>query len=278
MQRPHHFFARTLGAYVVGACLLSGCFTNASEDLRPCNASSDCLTGESCVALSEKGSGLWCLKVSGITAAVDTSVDTFDTFDTFDNFTEPPRGNYYFVRINDQSLNMGANPGADIDAVSITKAVDGSRHYAQRVEDYSPINVADISVVSILPDNILGEPTGFGLPFDPANAGADKECSLLDENYVSLGGVGGYIIVSFGEAYVENGDVVTVYEIGNCNGQGQGDPIEVQVSVASAADGEWVTVFVAVAGPCDVCCCERSALIGSPHNATTHDGRQAARF
>lgn len=157
--------------------------------------------------------------------------------------------NYYFVRVNDQSTNTGTNPGADLDAISITKGGSGERAYVTRVEEYKPVNEADISGVSILPDNILGAPTAFGTPFDPANAGSDKDCDLGDENFVALGGVGGYIIVSFGDAHVENGDTVTVYEIGNCNGNGKADPVEVQVSVSSNVDGNWVTLFSAAAGP-----------------------------
>ncbi len=157
--------------------------------------------------------------------------------------------NYYFVRVNDLSTNAGVNPGADIDAIQITKAKTGERAFVSRVEEYVPVNDADISDVSILPDNILGAPTAFGTPFDPAEAGSDKTCSLDDEHFVSLGGVGGYIIVSFGDAHVENGDAVTVYEIGNCNGEGVSDPVEVQVSVSSNVDGEWITVFSATEGP-----------------------------
>ena len=157
---------------------------------------------------------------------------------------------YFFLRINDRSTNTdGQNPGADIDAVSIFKSGTEERVYATRVEEYKPINEADISTASIIPDNILGPPTAFGTPFDPANAGADKDCDLSDEHFVSLGGMGGYIILSFGTAHVENGDIINVYEIGNCNGEGQTDPIEVQVSVASHVDGNWETVFSAAAGP-----------------------------
>lgn len=157
---------------------------------------------------------------------------------------------YFFLRINDRSTNTeGQNPGADIDAVSIVKSGTEERFYATRVEDYKPNNEADISTVSIIPDNILGPPTAFGTPFNPANAGPDKDCSLSETHFVSLGGVGGYIIVSFGNEHVENGDIINVYEIGNCNGEGQPDPIEVQVSVASHVDGNWITVFNAAAGP-----------------------------
>lgn len=156
---------------------------------------------------------------------------------------------YYFVRVNDQSTNAGVNPGADIDAITITKSTTGRRASVSRVEEYRPVNTADISRVSMQPDNIVGDPTAFGTPFDPEQVGPDKECSLDDEHFVSLGGVGGYIIVSFGADHVETGDTITVYEIGNCNKQGASDPIEVQVSVSSAVDGEWITVFFGTEGP-----------------------------
>lgn len=182
-------------------------------------------------------------------STTNTSTDTGSSSgDTDTNVT--PVNNYYFVRINDKSPNIsGSNPGADVDAVSITKSGTGRRAYASRVEQYEPINTADIAAASAVPDNILGEPTAFGVPFDPNNAGSDKECSLADANFVALGGDGGYIIVSFGDDHVENGDVVTVYEIGNCDGEGTADPLQVQVSVASSADGNWITVFDAALGP-----------------------------
>lgn len=154
--------------------------------------------------------------------------------------------NYYFVRVNDQSTNTGnTNPGADIDAIGIVKP-DGTRHYVSKVEQYSPVNVDDIAALSAIPDNIIGAPTAFA---DPTNVSPASDCSLEDQNFVALGGVGGYIIVSFGDAHVENGDTLNVYEIGNCANGGVADPVEVQVSVASNADGEWVTVFSALAGP-----------------------------
>jgi len=183
------------------------------------------------------------------TGTTSSGTDTNGTSsgDTDTNVT--PTLNYYFVRVNDQSTNTGPNPGADLDAISITKSGTGRRAYVTRVEDYKPVNESDISGVSIIADNILGEPTAFGTPFDPAKAGSDQPCDLGDENFVALGGVGGHIIVSFGDDHVENGDVVTVYEIGNCNGEGKADPVEVQVSVSSNVDGNWITLFNAAAGP-----------------------------
>jgi hypothetical protein len=185
---------------------------------------------------------------SGTSGTTDTSGSTSGTSGTSGD-TSVTTNKYYFVRVNDQSTNTGTNPGADLDAISITKAGTGRRAYVTRVEDYKPVNEGDISGVSIIPENIIGEPTAFGTPFDPANAGSDKSCDLGDENFVALGGVGGHIIVSFGDDHVENGDTLTVYEIGNCDGEGKADPVEVQVSVSSNVDGNWITVFTAAAGP-----------------------------
>ena len=53
--------------------------------------------------------------------------------------------NYYFVRVNDQSTNTGTNPGADLDAISITKGGSGERAYVTRVEEYKPVNEAELS-------------------------------------------------------------------------------------------------------------------------------------
>lgn len=158
--------------------------------------------------------------------------------------------NYYFVRVVDRSTNItGSNPGADLDAISITKKSTGERNYVTRVEEYLPVNEADIAAASFVPENIVGEPEAFGIPFNPANAGPDKDCDLADANFVALGGVGGSIIVSFGDAHVENGDVVTVYEIGGCNGEGKTDPIRVEASVASKVDGVWELLFESDIGP-----------------------------
>jgi hypothetical protein len=161
--------------------------------------------------------------------------------------TDQPTTPYYFVRINDIGTQGGMNPGADIDAVAVVKP-NGATAYADQVQEYMPVNAQDLSAMSMLPENILGEPTAFGTPFEPQFAGPDKYCSLDDSHFLGLGGLGAYVIVSFVDA-IENGDTVTVYEVGNCDGEGKLDPVQVQVSVSAAVDGNWVTIFEANAGP-----------------------------
>ncbi|MEO1272910.1 MAG: hypothetical protein AAFX99_32885 [Myxococcota bacterium] len=98
---------------------------------------------------------------------------------------------YGFVLIEDlgPSDPGGDAPGADIDAVSVT--VDGFESFANSIEDFS-----------------LGR-TNFD--FTQALGAPDSGCAA--DNFVSLGGQGGYLIVSFGAVFGA-GERITVYELG----------------------------------------------------------------
>jgi hypothetical protein len=159
---------------------------------------------------------------------------------------------YPFVRIFDTSPHITRNPGTDLDAVSITKP-SGQVLWAARVEDYQPAQLDMLPAETMIVDNVLGEPEAFGFPFDPANVGPDKPCSLDEIYFLGLGGPGGYVVLSFGiGSAVEAGDVISVYEIGGCsnvnNDNGFIDTFNVQVALASAPDAEWRTLYAYTGG------------------------------
>jgi hypothetical protein len=155
---------------------------------------------------------------------------------------------YPFLRIMDEGFQVsGLNPGADIDAVSVRKP-SGDLYWATKVEDYSPVDDWNLPAETMLIENILGEPQAFGVPFDPRNVGSDKECSLEGYNFLGLGGYGGSVTVSFGpDRYIEEGDVISVYEVGGCTNSsdsaGNEDDFSVQVALAASPDAEWFVVF-----------------------------------
>lgn len=169
--------------------------------------------------------------------------------------TRDELGEYKFVRIddltdvndacckdttcekNDEDKNVCTNedPGADIDAIALKKATDGSVTYAKRVVEYKNNFTAGVSVfykedntIAINPEKVTGAPdslfeyaTEAGLPADDAKCRYVKE-GITDGNYgpddytfVSLGGAGGYIVVEMDQK-IENGDTVDVLEVGDC--------------------------------------------------------------
>jgi hypothetical protein len=161
---------------------------------------------------------------------------------------------FYLLKILDISVGEGReNPGADIDAVRLTKT-SGANHFAAKVIDYKPKAGVDISAASSVTDNILGEPTAFaaeGQDFNTANAAS--KCSLTDEHYLGLGGPGGYVVIDFGNNDIANGDAITVYEIGGCTGNdgdaGVSEAVTVQISVGKTIDENWQTVLSFYSGP-----------------------------
>jgi hypothetical protein len=162
---------------------------------------------------------------------------------------------FYYVKILDASSGAGSqNPGADIDAVRLRKQ-SGATFFAQNVIEYKPVGADKISAESSNTNNVLGEPDSFAAVGEDFNtAGPNSKCSLKDEYYLGLGGPGGYVVIDFGRNNdVENGDVLTVYEVGNCNGNSGGagiaDPVTVQISVGKSIDENWLTVLNFAAGP-----------------------------
>jgi hypothetical protein len=139
-----------------------------------------------------------------------------------------PANNYRFVLVEDLTASVaGAYPGVDLDAVQLTKA-SGGINYATAVDDF---NLADNN-------NGRNEATNV----NAATGAPDDGCSADDTKFVALGGVGGYIVVSFGtdaaDVTVENGDSIVVHEIGrgSCPASSfDDDPYALSVSVSSDA-------------------------------------------
>jgi len=145
---------------------------------------------------------------------------------------EPDYDPYLFVRVDDISDHIaGFDPGADIDAVVLTKAGGGTKHYATTVESYSAApsdpNASD-------PTLALGAPDAF-------YAYPDTSVCNVDSGFVSLGGAGTLVLGL--DTEIEATDTLEVLEIGGCaygTGTAVTDEIQVQVSVAPEVAGQWV--------------------------------------
>jgi len=139
---------------------------------------------------------------------------------------------FRFVRIDDMSdRKMTIDGGADIDAVLLEKS-NGTRYPAIDVEGYRHGGGTG--------DDI--DPTAaLGLP-DAFYAYPDTDvCDVDDNEFVSIGGMGGYLIVEM-EAAIDPGDRLTVLEVGGCDyGDGTAfrERVNVSISVAEDYDGQW---------------------------------------
>ena len=128
------------------------------------------------------------------------------------------------------STGRGA-PGADIDAVEL-RGPNGPKNYATYVVD-SEILLGDQN------DNDMMDP-------DEALFAPDNNCEV-DEKFVSLGGIGGFIVVEFGDSIIEVGDQIIVYEVGQACGY-DNDPLYLSVSVTSERSGTWEAIGMADGG------------------------------
>ncbi|MDY0058248.1 MAG: hypothetical protein RBU45_00430 [Myxococcota bacterium] len=129
-------------------------------------------------------------------------------------------------------------PGPDIDAVSLEKS-DGAVYWASQLGD---VDVAPTSEGNLFPNanKALGQSdTNSTRPEDEPCTNAAK-CA----GFVSVGLRGHYIIVGFG-ADIEEGDKMTVYEVGakvviGTGTPGKNEPSKVSLSVQSQNTGEWI--------------------------------------
>lgn len=150
------------------------------------------------------------------------------------------------------------DPGADIDAIVLTKAAGGEPIYATEVYYYK---IGDVTVsreqakemtskIATNPNMALKKPDSFnGYP-----ANNDKCLLYVDAEhtarpFVSLGGKGGVLIVQMG-GNIEAGDKLDVLELGGCewdngidaNSSHQAaveEEIEVFISIADDIEGTW---------------------------------------
>ena len=200
-------------------------------------------------------------------ADTSTGVDTAGV-DTAEDTTTGPV--YTFIRVDDLSTDVtGEDPGADIDAINLIKAADSRRVFANSVSSYS----AATTVRSGDANEALGAPDGFPTF---ATDGSTATCQLYKDltacqaapddatacapTFVSMGGTGGYVIVSIPDGeMIEEGDTVQVFEMGNCEfeskdnpgttGNAAAEPVKIQVSIAGDVDGSWVVVSDTGEGP-----------------------------
>jgi hypothetical protein len=126
-------------------------------------------------------------------------------------------------------------PGPDIDAVSLQKS-DGSVHWASQVGD---VDIARDGNEFSHPEQALGESNTTSTRVE------DEPCASADAcaGFVSVGLRGKYIIVGF-DIDIEEGDILTLYEVGSkvvvSGTAGRNEPSKVGISNQSANEGVWL--------------------------------------
>jgi len=178
---------------------------------------------------------------------------------------------YKYVKIEDLSpvqYNQSGieDPGVDIDAVVLKKAGSGEMTYAASVVSYARGDGKSNkeSRRAYVPGAILDAPDSFAeYPNSTTNCNYYKGgvpgkdgVEDIDDNYnytfVSLGGLGGHIIVGM-DGNIEKDDTIDVLELSDCtlqntqtmNGKGavaEKDGMKVQVSAGAKVDSEWTLI------------------------------------
>jgi hypothetical protein len=168
---------------------------------------------------------------------------------------------YRYVRIDDlspaePSTTTKEDPGVDIDAVVLVKR-DGTKFNIKAVQGYSRSDGGSAKPEDAAhaydPAAIIGDPDSIVNYTDP-----DGKCNYMNNDktkftFVSLGGLGGYIIGEMGGA-IENGDDLYVLEVGDCDlnaattqsgnsSKAGAENFKVAVSIAKDADSEWKQVI-----------------------------------
>ena len=177
----------------------------------------------------------------------------------------PADAEYRYIRIDDMSPNDTTNkedPGADIDAIGVKQKSTGGYIWAQEVVGYlrgdGQSSVKDKTIAAD-PDKALKDPDSVK-GYAEGDGKGDGKCEYYkgdatDEatreyTFVSLGGLGGYLIVDMGVGVVD-GDVVHVMELGDCklqntasgsSGKANSEQIKVSVSVSNTVDGTWKAI------------------------------------
>jgi len=174
------------------------------------------------------------------------------------NMCEEGAPKFKYVRIDDlspaETSATKEDPGVDIDAVVLVKQGSGGTHYATRVAGYRrgdgdstlKDNFAfDPQAAVGKPDSFVSYPTNT----DTCHYYVNPQAAKKQYTFVSLGGVGGYLILEMG-AVIETGDKLDVLEVSDCklantissNGQTavkEPEGFRVQISVSEKADGKW---------------------------------------
>ena len=206
-------------------CLFS--CTWPGEDLpRSCDSNSNCLTGYECQ------NGV-CQSIDGVSdvrdAVTDRGPESFE-----DTYREDIIRTlfYRYARIDDMTPRTGRGaPGVDLDAVEL-RGPNGPKSYATDVVD-SEILLGDHD-----DNDMMDAEEALGAP--------DNDCEV-DEKFVALGGIGGFIVVQFGENIIEVGDSIVVYEVGESCAY-DNDPLALSVSVTNERYGVWEAIGQADGG------------------------------
>jgi hypothetical protein len=157
--------------------------------------------------------------------------DAGDVGDEADVSDEQQPLTYHYVMVADEeppeTSNATSTSGADINAIELV--VNGDGVFASRLEDWDQgpgdNDFADNAT------HALGEP----------EAGCPTSGSAT---YFSMGGEGGYVIVSFPSlAEIHTGDTIRVYECGATE-----ELFDAFVGVAASPDSEWIRVITSGTG------------------------------
>ena len=129
---------------------------------------------------------------------------------------------YRYVLLEDTSPNLsGEMPGADIDAVCLFKGDTGEEICATQVE-FAEVDCEGNTACD--PEDAIGAPDIIDKESGVCFGGGDP----TPEGFVALNG--GRIIVGFGDAIIENGNYVHIYEIGrNECGRFDDDPWQISL-------------------------------------------------
>lgn len=279
---------------VSGLFTLAACDEDESEDVGVCDASVDpcasrtdgkticnVVQGQAVCAIRLGCDGSDIMGLDGLctspeptgTACNADGTCSEEGYSCVDGVCQYVPNTYKYVRIDDldPKCKLGSDgkcedsvdPGADIDAIALIKS-GKSPVYASSVRGYKRADGVDgSSDVSMAanPERAIGKPDAFLHYPDPdgvcyyypqgVNA---KNDATAERTYVSLGGLGGYLIVEMPDA-IENNDRIDVLEIGDCTLYNTKDKpseadtkakkaesVKVQVSVTDTVDGAWKVI------------------------------------
>ena len=169
---------------------------------------------------------------------------------------QPVYADVKYIRVDDISkvTPKDEDPGADIDAIAVRKKDTNALVVADDVVGYryGSEGGADAGKNSAFKTDNVKTIDAF---WDYANNGVKDKCHLNTaektdaRTYLSLGGLGGYLIVGLpGEEKIEVGDKIVVFEVGNCEmtnckdstgkcGNATNDPVKIQISASPQYDG-----------------------------------------
>lgn len=212
-----------------------------------------------------------CIKATVDQCKKDTDCELTHKCNMVSHVCEPKQvtdREFKFVRVDDTSEVTAADylnredPGADIDAVVLKKAIGGQSVYAVQLHGYNRGNgKSDVEKKKAYdPQAVIGAPDSFTSYPDATKCQYYVTKPVNGEggvySFVSLGGKpeagvkGGYVIVEMG-GKIEVNDMLDVLEVGNCklsNTEDGSTPdakaelVQVSISISNAVDGSWVVV------------------------------------